>query len=118
MIIDDVEKLDAIQDGFIHCQLLRFCQVTRLKYIKSHILLGNRCVLKQQHVDCKIADTLLKRGTKQHGDCLDTSRKVWSHMVLHLPHDEGGFGVTFNDLTKDLGWFFLPGTSGLVVVQG
>jgi hypothetical protein len=27
-IIDDVEKLDAIQDGFIHYQLLRFCQVT------------------------------------------------------------------------------------------
>jgi hypothetical protein len=25
-IIDDVEKLDAIQDGFIHYQLLRFCQ--------------------------------------------------------------------------------------------
>ncbi len=27
-IIDDVEKLDAIQDGFIHYQLLRFCQAT------------------------------------------------------------------------------------------
>jgi hypothetical protein len=27
-IIDDVEKLDAIQDGFIHYQLLRFCQDT------------------------------------------------------------------------------------------
>ncbi len=36
-IIDDVEKLDAIQDGFIH--------------YNSHILLGNRCVLQQQHVD-------------------------------------------------------------------
>ena len=24
-IIDDVQKLDAIQDGFIHIQLLRFC---------------------------------------------------------------------------------------------
>ena len=22
-------------------------------------------------------------------------------MVLHLPHAEGGFGVTFNDVTKD-----------------
>ncbi len=29
-IIDDVEKLDAIQDGFIHYQLLRFCQTTGL----------------------------------------------------------------------------------------
>jgi hypothetical protein len=38
--MDDVEKLDAIQDGFIHCQLLRFCEATRLQYITSHILLG------------------------------------------------------------------------------
>ena len=63
-IIDDVEKLDSIQDGFIHDQLLRFCQTTRPQYINSHIMLNNRCVLQQQDVDCKIADTLLKRGTK------------------------------------------------------
>ena len=44
-IIDDVEKLDTIQDGFIRYRLLRFCQVTLLQYINSHILLGNRCVL-------------------------------------------------------------------------
>ncbi len=43
-IIDDVEKLDAIQDGFIHYHLLRFCQDTRLQYMNSHILLGNRSV--------------------------------------------------------------------------
>ena len=84
-IIDDVEKLDAIQDGFIHYQLLRFCQATRLQYINSHILLGNRCILQQQHVDCKIADALLKKGTKQHADGWDAaSSKVWTHMVLHL----------------------------------
>ncbi len=46
-IIDDVEKLDAIQDGFIHFQLIRFCQDTQLQYINSHIILGNRCVLQQ-----------------------------------------------------------------------
>ena len=38
-IIDDVEKLDAIQDGVVHYQLVRFCQATRLQYTKSHILL-------------------------------------------------------------------------------
>ena len=43
-IIDDVEKLDTIQDGFIHYQLLRFCQSTRLQCTNSHILLRNRCV--------------------------------------------------------------------------
>jgi hypothetical protein len=46
-IIDDVEKLDAIQDGFIHFQLLRFCQSTRLQYLNSHVMLSNRCVLQQ-----------------------------------------------------------------------
>ncbi len=100
-IIDDVEKLGDIQDDFIHFQLLRFCQVTRLQYMNSHIILSNRCVLQQQHVDCKIGDAILKKGTKQHTDGWDTPRKAWSHMVLHLPHAEGGFGVTFNDVTKD-----------------
>ena len=75
-IIDDVEKLDAIQDGLVHFQLLRFCQVTRLQYINSHIMLSNRCVLQQQYVDCKIADALLKKGTKQHTDGWDTQNKA------------------------------------------
>ena len=39
VIIDDVEKLDSIQDGFIHYQLLRFYQDTRLQYLNSHIFL-------------------------------------------------------------------------------
>jgi hypothetical protein len=97
-IIDDVEQLDVIQDGFTHFQLLRFCQATRLQYINSHI---TRCFLQQQHIDCKIADALLKKGTKQHADGWDTHSKTWAHMVLHLSHAEGGFGVTFNDVTKD-----------------
>jgi hypothetical protein len=104
-IIDDVEKLDAIQDGFIHYQLLRFCQATRLQYINSHIMLNNRCVLQQQHVDCKIADALLKKGTKQQAHGWDVSSKDWAHMVLHLPHAEGGFGMTFNCVTKDAAFY-------------
>jgi hypothetical protein len=95
----------AIQDGFIHYQLLRFCQATRLQYITSHIMLPNRCVLQQQDVDCKIADALLKKGTKQHLDGWDSSRKDWSHMSIHLPYPEGGFGVTFNDVTKDAAFY-------------
>jgi hypothetical protein len=63
-IIEDVEKLDAIEDDFIHFQLLRFCQTTRLQYLNLHLILDKRCVLQQQHVDCKITDTLLKKGTK------------------------------------------------------
>jgi hypothetical protein len=100
-IIEDVEKLDAIQDGFIHFHLLRFCQATRLQHLNSHIILPNHCVLQQQHVDCKIADTLLKNSTKQHAGGWDTSSEDWGHMCIHLPHAEGGFGVTFNDAAKD-----------------
>ena len=63
-------------------------------------MLNNRCVLQQQHVDFKIADVLLKKGTKQHADGWNASSKAWAHMVLHLPHADGGFGGTFNDVTK------------------
>ncbi len=104
-ITDDVEKLDPIQDDFIHDQLLRGCQATRLQYINSHILLGNRCILQQQHVDYKIADALLKKGTKQHADGWDADSKAWVHMVLILLHADGGFGVTFNNITKDAAFY-------------
>jgi hypothetical protein len=105
-IIDDVEKLDAIlADGFIHYHLIRCCQATRLQFINAHILLGNRCVLQQQHVDFKIADALLKKGTKQHAERWGASSKAWAHMALHLPHAESGFGITFNDVTKDAAFY-------------
>ena len=47
---------------------LSYTKATRLQYLNSHIILDNRCVLQQQHVDCKIADALLKKGTKQYTD--------------------------------------------------
>jgi len=79
----------------------------------------------------KIADTLLKRGTKQHADGWDASGKTWAHMVLHLSHTEGGFTVTLDDITIykgryflycyftfcGLAWCFHTGTSGFVVTQ-
>ncbi len=64
--IIDVEKLDAIQDGLYNINYYGFCQATRLQYLNDHIFLGNTCTLQQQHVDCKIADVLLKRGINQH----------------------------------------------------
>jgi hypothetical protein len=79
--------------------------MSRLQNTNSHILLANRCVLQQQHVDCKIADALLKKGTKQHTDGWDAPGKAWAHMVLHMPYAEGGFGVTFNDVTKDSAFY-------------
>jgi hypothetical protein len=52
-----------------------------------------------------IADVLLKGGTKQHADGWNSSSKAWAHMVLHLPHADGGFSVTFNDVTKDAAFY-------------
>ncbi len=43
----------------------------------------------------------MKRGTKQQADGWDSSSKAWAYMVLHLPHADGGFVVTFNGVTKD-----------------
>jgi hypothetical protein len=76
-----------------------------MQYLNSHIILDDRCTLQQQHVDCKIADALLKKDTKHHEAGWDSSRKDWTHMVLHLPHAEGGFGVPFNCVTKDAAFY-------------
>ncbi len=52
-------------------------------------------------IDVLYGDSLLKKGTKQHTGGWDSFSKDWSHMCIHLQDDEGGFGVTFNDVTKD-----------------
>jgi hypothetical protein len=70
-------------------------------------MFGNRCVLQQKYVDCKIADVFLKKDTKQHTDGWDTSSKDWAHMVLHLTHAEGGFGVPFKCVTKDVAFYIV-----------
>jgi hypothetical protein len=79
-------------------------------------MLGNRCVLQQHHVDCKIVDALLKKDTKEYGDGWDASSQEWAHMVLHLPHAEGGFSVPFKCVTKDAA--FYTTTSRFVVWIG
>ena len=60
-IINDVDKLDAIEDGFIHYHLSRFCQATRLQYLNSHIRLHNQNALQQQHADLKSLTPSSKR---------------------------------------------------------
>ncbi len=53
-IMEDVDKLYNIQDGFIHYQLIRYCQTTRLQYLNCHVQLAKQNVL-QQHVNHHIA---------------------------------------------------------------
>jgi hypothetical protein len=95
-MIDDVDKLDHIEDGFVHYQLLRFCHATRLQYLNSHVSLDNQLVMQQQHVDYKIAEALLKRGTNSARQTWALKHRAWVDMVIHLPHDHGGFGITSN----------------------
>ncbi len=69
--MEDIDKFDNIQHGFIHYQLILFCQATRLQYLNSQIDLTNQNCLQQQHVDWKISNTLLKKGTRE-------SYKTWT----------------------------------------
>ena len=43
---------------------MRFCQATRLQCLNGQIDLANQNVLQQQHVDWKISNALLKKGTR------------------------------------------------------
>jgi hypothetical protein len=92
-IIDDVEKLDTIQDGFIHYQLLRFCRVldsiTPIRI--SCLVIVSSC---RQHVDCKIADALLKKDTYQHVDGLG---HVWQGLDTHCPPPATHWGWFWGD---------------------
>ena len=44
--MEDVDKLDNIQDGFIRYQILLFGQATRLQYLNGHVQLANQNVLQ------------------------------------------------------------------------
>ena len=96
--MEDVDNLDNIQDGFIHYQLIRFCQATRLQYLNGHVQLANQNV--QQHVDHKIANALLNQGTRDAYKTWNQQDRAWVDMHLHESHDEGGFGVPNNTITR------------------
>jgi hypothetical protein len=82
-IMEDVDKLDNIQDGFIHYQLVRFCQATPLQYLNGQIDLENQNVLQQQHVDWKISNALLKKGTRDAYKTRNQQDCDWVDMRLH-----------------------------------
>jgi hypothetical protein len=99
-IMDDVDKLDNIQDGFIHYQLVRFCQATRLQYLNRQIDLANQNVLQQQHVNWKISNTLLKKGTRDYYKTWNQQDHTWVNMQLHELYDEDCFSVSNNTITR------------------
>ena len=61
-ISDDIDKLDPLTDGFVHYQLLRFCQATRLQYLNAHVPQYDLTSYQQAQVDIKITNALLQKG--------------------------------------------------------
>ena len=105
-IIDDVEKLDAIQDGFIHFQLLRFCQATRLQYINSHIMLNNRCVLQQQHV------VVLKRCRRDDWGSLSSHRHSYIGLIFSSRFIQGNTKMsTHNHMVVGFSFWYKKGSN-------
>ena len=66
-IIDYVDNLDSVDDGFIHYQFLRFCQATRLQYLNGQNSISKQNSLQQQHVDRRIADAVWLGGPSKTG---------------------------------------------------
>jgi hypothetical protein len=64
-----------------HYQLLRFCQATRLQYLNGQVQLANQQVLQQQHVDHKIANALLKKGTLDDYKKWNLQDRAWVDMA-------------------------------------
>jgi len=96
--MEDVDKLDNIRDGFIHYQLIRFCQAIRLQDLNGHVELANQHVVQQQHVDHKITNLLLKKGTRNAYKTWNQQDSAWVDMCFHKSYDTGEFGVPNNTM--------------------
>jgi hypothetical protein len=75
-------------------------KLPRLQYLNAQIDLANQNVLQQQHVDWKISNALLKKGTRDAYKTWNQQDRAWVDMRLHESHDEGGFGVSNNTITR------------------
>ena len=47
-----------------------------------------------------IAEALLKKGTNNAHQTWALNHRAWVDMVIHLPHDHGGFGITSNVISR------------------
>jgi hypothetical protein len=75
-------------------------KLPRLQYLNAQIDIANQNVLQQQHVDWKISNALLKKGTRDAYKTWNQQDRAWVDMRLHESHDEGGFGVSNNTITR------------------
>ena len=100
---NDVDKLDILQDGKVHFDLLKFCHMPRFNYLNGLVLTPSLWSAQQHQFDYKVHDALIRKGT--HNQFLSSERSRWVRMVLSLPIDSGGYGVTPNYLFRDAAFY-------------
>ena len=57
-------------------------------------------MLQQQHVDAKIVAALSKKGAGSASADWTPAVWEWVSMVMHSPHDDGGWGVCANRVSR------------------
>ena len=90
--------------------------LSKIRFTMTRLSVKTQNVLQQQHVNVKIADALMRKGTNNNCRVWSSEHKAWCDMVLHLPHAEGGFGVTPNAITRFAA--FYTSSSRLVAWMG
>jgi hypothetical protein len=106
---------DAIVQHFVkdHCQAIME-DVDKLHPLPAHPLLpSDPAAVSQrahtarepkrapkQHVHYKVSKSLLKKGTRDAYKIWNQQDRAWVDMRLHESHDEGGFGIPNNTITR------------------
>jgi hypothetical protein len=102
-IMGDIGKHACLTDGFVHAQLLKFCQNTRTQFISANINIPDSdsvITTQHKHVDRKIAYEILQRGTWGSFRKCPQQDIDLAITMLQMPHSMGGFGMTPNVIAQ------------------
>jgi len=95
-VITDIAKLDVVSDGFLHNQLLNFCQNARMVFLGRNTPTPLLSEFMTQ-VDDTVVEAVYSHGTGGgHVDWSPHLRK-FAIMKIQVPHFRGGFGITPNE---------------------
>ena len=90
-------------DRASHFDLLKFCHMPRFNYLNGLVATPSLFSAQQHQFDYKVHEALIRKGT--HKQFLSNLRTSWVRMVLSLPIDSGGWGVTPNHLCRDAAFY-------------
>ena len=88
-IIRDVEKLEPLTDGFTHFQLIQKTMNTRTQFMSVNITLppqGQFLSAEDRHVDTVIANSILKKGTRNSFHLWPKNDYDLGVTMLQMPH--------------------------------